>query len=88
MYSIENRAVGNEISITDLATPAEQVSAFCRAVLLRLVPLDLWGDGEDGQRNKDVILRHVNQFISLRQFENLNLHSVSQKLKVLSRNST
>ena len=67
-----------------VATPAEQVSAFCRSVLLRLIPFDLWGEGQDGEKNKNIILHHVNQFIFLRQFENMNLHSVSQKLKVLS----
>ncbi|MCJ1391128.1 hypothetical protein MMC18_003990 [Xylographa bjoerkii] len=82
---MEKRASGEETSKTSLtgaATPAEQVSAFCRAVLLRIVPFDLWGEGQNGEENKSTILHHVNQFIFLRQFENMNLHSVSQKLKI------
>ncbi|MCJ1286569.1 hypothetical protein MMC26_005915 [Xylographa opegraphella] len=82
---VAKRAMDNgtsKPSITDVATPAEQVSSFCRAVLLRLVPLDLWGQGQDGEENKHVIMHHVNQFIFLRQYENMNLHSVSQKLKM------
>ncbi|MCJ1432065.1 hypothetical protein MMC27_001421 [Xylographa pallens] len=83
--NLENAVNGNatsKSSITAVATPAEQVSAFCRAVLLRLIPFDLWGEGQDGEQNKNIILHHVNQFISLRQFENMNLHSVSQNLKI------
>ncbi|MCJ1384110.1 hypothetical protein MMC17_007226 [Xylographa soralifera] len=82
---VQKRITGNgtsKSSVTDVATPAEQVSAFCRAVLLRLVPFDFWGEGQDGEENKYIILHHVNQFIFLRQFENMNLHSVCQKLKI------
>ncbi|MCJ1405445.1 hypothetical protein MMC11_008673 [Xylographa trunciseda] len=82
---LENFASGMEMSktsLTGLATPAEQVSAFCRAVLLRLIPFNLLGEGQDGEENKTTLLNHVNQFISLRQFENMNLHSVSQQLKI------
>ena len=71
-------------SMVDAATPLERVSAFCRAVLLRLLPKDLWGEDSDGQSNSNTIMQYVDQFVRLRRFENLSLHTVFQKLKVIS----
>lgn len=69
-------------SLVNAATPSEHVSAYCRAVLCRLIPNDIWGMGSEGEENRDTFLHHVNQFINLRRFENLTLHHVSQNLKV------
>jgi len=67
---------------TDLATAAADVSAFCRAVILKVVPRNFWGEGEPGSWNKQAVMRSVDQFISMRRFESLTLHEVVQNLKV------
>lgn len=69
-------------SLTDYATPASSVSAFCRAVLRKLIPPQLFGTGQQGLSNKRTILNHVDRFIRMRRFESLNLHEVSQGLKI------
>lgn len=69
-------------SMTEFATPIACVSAFCRAVMQKLVPNDLLGVGEDGQKNRDVILRQVDSFVRMRRFESPSLHEVAQGLKV------
>lgn len=71
-------------SMFDYATPVASVSAFCRAVLRKLIPDGLYGCGEDGLSNRDNILRHVDAFIWLGRFESLSLHEVSQGLKITS----
>lgn len=69
-------------SLTDYATPAPSVSAFCRAVLRKLIPPRFFGIGEDGLANKRVIFTHVDRFVRMRRFESLNLHEVCQGLKI------
>ncbi|KAI2147442.1 Telomerase reverse transcriptase [Ophidiomyces ophidiicola] len=68
--------------MTSFATPMALVSAFCRAALQKVVPNDLFGTGEDGQRNRAVVMRQVDRFIHLRRFESLSLHEVAQGLKI------
>jgi telomerase reverse transcriptase len=58
------------------------VSAFCRAVLSRLIPSDFWGTRDTKTHNEKVFLQSVDRFIELRRFESLSLHRVSQGLKV------
>ncbi len=71
-----------EVSMVEYATPASDVSAFCRAVLARLIPHGFWGVGKEGEENQRVIMRQIDCFIHLRKFESLSLHLVSQRLKV------
>lgn len=71
-----------KLSLTDYATPASSVSAFCRAVLHRLIPHRFFGDGKSGVWNRKNIMAHVDSFIKLRRFENLTLHEVCKGLKV------
>ncbi|PGG99055.1 telomerase reverse transcriptase [Blastomyces parvus] len=71
-----------KLQMTDYATPPAAVSAFCRSVLLKLIPNELYGYGSDGIRNRDIIMRHVDSFVQLRRFESLSLHEVSQGLKI------
>lgn len=71
-----------KLSLTDHATPASFVSAFCRAVLQRLIPRQFFGVGLDGLSNLKTVLRHVDSFIKMRRFESLNLHEVCKGLKV------
>lgn len=63
---------------TDMACPTAHVSAFCRAVLAKVIPNAFWGS----EHNKRVIMFWVDQFISLRRFESLTLHQVTQKIQV------
>ena len=69
-------------SLTDLATPLWQVSAFCRAVLSKLVPDGLWGSGETRRHNKSTFLHQVKRFIYLRRHERITLHEILQGLKI------
>lgn len=69
-------------SLLDHSTPTAMVSAFCRAVLSRLLPSEFWGIGEAKAENENCFLRNVDRFIELRRFESLSLHEVSQGLKV------
>jgi telomerase reverse transcriptase len=63
---------------TDLACSTAHVSAFCRAVISKVIPNDFWGD----KNNKHMVLYWIDQFICLRRFESLTLHQVTQKLQV------
>lgn len=64
------------------STPTAMVSAFCRAVLSRLLPSEFWGTGDAQAENKQAFEKNVDRFIELRRFESLSLHEVSQGLKV------
>jgi telomerase reverse transcriptase len=63
---------------TDLACSTAHVSAFCRAVISKVIPNDFWG----AETNKHMILYWIDQFVLLRRFESLTLHQVTQKLQV------
>jgi telomerase reverse transcriptase len=68
--------------LTDHSTPASSVSAFCRAVLQRLVPDEFYGVGDDGKSNRRVVLKNVDRFVQMSRFESLTLHEVCKGLKV------
>jgi telomerase reverse transcriptase len=70
---------GNQECFTDMACPAADVSAFCRAVVARVIPNAFWGD----ENNRRTIMYWIDQFILLRRFESLNLHQVTQKVQVI-----
>lgn len=74
-------APSEQSCFTDLATAVADVSAYCRAVISRVVPHDFWGEGEAGLWNKQVVMCSIDQFISMRRFESLTLHEVAQSLK-------
>ncbi|KAK4934763.1 hypothetical protein LTR28_010533, partial [Elasticomyces elasticus] len=69
-------------SFIDAASPVAQVSAFCRAVVARVFPDQLWGDGDTGLRNKTHIMRSIDHFIRMRRFETMSLHDAMQGIKV------
>ena len=69
-------------NLIDAANPASQVSAYCRAVVSNVFPHDTWGTGQDGETNREIILRNIDVFVGLRRFESLSLHTVYQNLKV------
>jgi telomerase reverse transcriptase len=61
-----------------MACPTAHVSAFCRAVVGKVVPKRLWGNND----NICAIMHYIDQFVNLRKFETLTLHEVTQKLQV------
>jgi telomerase reverse transcriptase len=61
-----------------MACSTAHVSAFCRAVTAKVIPLDFLGD----HSNTRVLMYWIDQFVSLRRFETLTLHQVLQKLEV------
>lgn len=72
-----------------MACPTAHVSAFCRAVVAKVIPKRLWGN----DNNRHAIMHYIDQFVGLRKFETLALHEVTQKLQVrtppvLARSST
>ncbi|CAK7270640.1 Telomerase reverse transcriptase [Sporothrix epigloea] len=75
-------ASANSAPLIVLATPLTQVSAFCRAVIQKVVPPEFWGSDVDGTRNKTAVLRKVDFFIRLQRYENLNLHAVLHGVKI------
>ncbi|GAD98225.1 telomerase reverse transcriptase [Paecilomyces variotii No. 5] len=71
-----------KLRLTDYATPSSSVSAFCRAVLQKLIPNEFYGIGQDGQWNRRLILKNVDRFVRLRRFESLSLHQTCMGLKI------
>ncbi len=67
-------------SILDSATPAAEVSAFCRAVLSKIIPNDFLGSTKD--HNQEVLMQNIDRFVNLRRFESLSLHEVIQGMEV------
>jgi telomerase reverse transcriptase len=64
------------------STPAPNVSAFCKAVLQRVLPGDVLGTGDDGKHNWKMFLRSVDRFVVLRRFETMTLAQVCQDLRI------
>lgn len=71
----------SSLPLVEYATPASQVSAFCQAVLSRIIPNKFWGDGDTMSHNKAVFLHKVDHFVKLRRFESMTLHEILQDLK-------
>lgn len=67
---------------TDHATPAANVSVFCRSVLNTILPNGFFGSGDIQKHNRNVLNRNIDRFIRLRRFETLSLHEVVQDMKV------
>lgn len=68
--------------VVELATPLAQVSAFCQAVLKKIIPSCFWGEGDTKEHNLSSTMRRVDHFIRLRRFETMSLHEVCQDIKV------
>jgi telomerase reverse transcriptase len=80
--SIRAASKASHGSIMQYATVSGQVSAFCQAVLQRLLPRDALGTGPEGEANWDVFLRWIDHFIRMRRNETLNLHVIIQDIKI------
>lgn len=72
-----------KFSSTNLATPVSCVSAFCQAVIKKVIPRGFWGAGEMMEQNQRVILQKVDQFLRARKFETLFLEEIMSTLKVV-----
>jgi len=60
------------------AAPLGNVSAFCRAAVRHVFPPELFGDHEGGTGNSATIMRCIDNFVRLRRYETISLHSVMQ----------
>lgn len=76
-----------QASLTDYATPPSSVAAFCRAVVKKLIPRQLLGEGQEGPSNFKLVLQHVERFIKMRRFESVSLHEVCKGVKVRQRSN-
>ncbi|KAL6709686.1 Telomerase reverse transcriptase [Coniothyrium glycines] len=68
----------DQLCFTDMACPTAHVSAFCRAVVRKVMPQQFWG----GDSNKHNLLHWIDQFVHLRKFESLTLHQVTQGIQI------
>ncbi|KAH8199578.1 hypothetical protein TruAng_006275 [Truncatella angustata] len=75
-FSIPSKA-NQACSITSMATQSANVSAFCQAVVLKVVPRDLFGHEGTQKHNQDMLFRRIDQFIRLRRFESMSLHEIT-----------
>ncbi|KAL9050623.1 MAG: hypothetical protein Q9162_006519 [Coniocarpon cinnabarinum] len=55
---------------------------YASAVLKNLLPSKLLGDGDGQDKNFQVLCYHLNDFISLRRYESMNLQDIMQGIKV------
>jgi telomerase reverse transcriptase len=74
----------HKIASTNLATPVSCVSAFCQAVIKKVIPKRFWGSGELREHNEHLILRSVDQFIRARKYETFSLDEIMNSLKVIN----
>lgn len=60
------------------ASPPAQVSAFCRAAIRNVFPLDAFGANGDKSGNLDAVMGCIDNFIRLRRYETISLHDAMQ----------
>lgn len=70
-------------SVTEFACPTAHVSAFCQAVLSKIIPNGFWGEGDTMEHNKKQMRQKVDHFIKLRRFEAMSLHEIIQDFKAI-----
>ncbi|KAL8331586.1 hypothetical protein RB593_002150 [Gaeumannomyces tritici] len=80
--SEDDESEGHNTSTLDLSSPVSHVSAYCQAVLSKIIPTDFWGTGNVQIENKRRFLKHVDHFVKLRRFETMNLHELKQGFKI------
>lgn len=81
-FAKENSANDGSDNIKGLATSSSQVSAYCRSVIAKVFPGNLWGEGELGAVNKAYVMHQIDRFVRLGRYESLMLHEVAQNIKV------
>lgn len=70
-------------NVLHLATPASQVSAFCRSVISHVFSSQFWGEGEAKVHNEANIMARIDRFVRLGRYESMSMHDVMQGMKVL-----
>ena len=75
----------SQLSLYEYACASSSVSAFCQAVICQLLPPDTMGTGEDGVKNRKQVMGHIDDFVCMRRFESLSMHTIMQNLKVKCR---
>ncbi|THY62034.1 hypothetical protein D6C99_01033 [Aureobasidium pullulans] len=81
-FAKENSANDGSDNIMGLATSSSQVSAYCRSVIAKVFPGNLWGEGELGAANKAHVMHQIDRFVRLGRYESLMLHEVAQNIKI------
>ncbi|RMZ38088.1 telomerase reverse transcriptase [Aspergillus flavus] len=81
-HAIRTNVMKPKLSLTDYATPASSVSAFCRAVLRSLIPPQFYGIGQHKLNNQHVVFKHVDRFVRMRRFESLSIHEICKGIKI------
>ncbi|KIW17443.1 hypothetical protein PV08_04637 [Exophiala spinifera] len=74
----------NGHSFLPYSTHPSRVSAFCRMVITHLLPSDAFGVGPHGLQNHKNVMMCIDEFVKMRRFESMTLHSVTQGLRVKS----
>lgn len=64
-----------------LASNDAQVFAFCKAVLLNVLPPELLGEQAEDNPNRRILIERVKSFLKLRRFENFTLQEVMMDMK-------
>ncbi|EGX91766.1 telomerase reverse transcriptase, putative [Cordyceps militaris CM01] len=72
------------VPIVDLATPVSHVSVFLQAVLSKILPGAFLGEGDDLRHNQALLAKKAHHFVTLRRFESMSLHELSQGFKISS----
>ncbi|TKA26334.1 hypothetical protein B0A50_05113 [Salinomyces thailandicus] len=72
----------SEEGSTRYASSAAEVSAFCRAVIARVFPKEIWGSGEGQAANHRTTFQHVDRFVRLRRYESMTMHEVLQPMRI------
>jgi len=65
-----------------VASQHVNVSAFARAVIRQVWPMEMLGTGADGEHNWSLLMRSVNAYIRSRRFESISLDSIIADMKV------
>ena len=77
-----SRSKLSERSLTELACSPHNVSAFCRVIVKKVIPSEIWGLGVARLYNEKAILYCIDQFVRMRKFESPTLLEVIEGIKV------
>ena len=72
----------SERSLTELACSPQDVSAFCRAIIKKVIPSEIWGDGGAKLQNEKSIMHCVDRFVRMRKFESPTMLEAVEGIKV------
>ncbi|KAI9890005.1 MAG: hypothetical protein M1814_004521 [Vezdaea aestivalis] len=70
------------LPIAKYASSPASVSAFCRAVVNKIIPHCFWGVGDDGTQFKSHVFHQIDRFVHLSRFENLRLVDIAHGIRI------